>query len=75
MRRVLIRAHGEPPSTYELSIKIIYQRLIRASSPSRFKILQYRIKKSFDKDETIYIYGKHVNAEWIGLLGQTSKKL
>jgi 4-hydroxy-3-methylbut-2-enyl diphosphate reductase len=36
--------------------------------------LQYRIKNSFDKDEAIYIYGKHGHAEVIGLLGQTSNK-
>mgnify|MGYP006211291343 FL=1 len=36
--------------------------------------LQNRIKNSFDKDETIYIYGKHGHAEVIGLLGQTNNK-
>ena len=70
--KVLIRAHGEPPSTYELSIQnnLI---LIDASCPVVLK-LQNRIKNSFDKDETIYIYGKHGHAEVIGLLGQTNNK-
>lgn len=36
--------------------------------------LQNRIKNSFDKEETIYIYGKHGHAEVIGLLGQTNNK-
>jgi len=71
-QKVLIRAHGEPPSTYELAIKNNLT-LIDASCPVVLK-LQNRIKNSFDKDETIYIYGKHGHAEVIGLLGQTSNK-
>jgi 4-hydroxy-3-methylbut-2-enyl diphosphate reductase len=70
--KVLIRAHGEPPSTYELSIKNNLT-LIDASCPVVLK-LQNRIKNSFDKEETIYIYGKHGHAEVIGLLGQTNNK-
>jgi 4-hydroxy-3-methylbut-2-enyl diphosphate reductase len=69
---VLIRAHGEPPSTYELAINNNLT-LIDASCPVVLK-LQNRIKNSYDKDETIYIYGKHGHAEVIGLLGQTSNK-
>lgn len=70
--KVLIRAHGEPPSTYELAVKnnLI---LIDASCPVVLK-LQNRIKNSFDKNESIYIYGKHGHAEVIGLLGQTNNK-
>lgn len=70
--KVLIRAHGEPPSTYELAINNNLT-LIDASCPVVLK-LQNRIKNSFDKDETIYIYGKHGHAEVIGLLGQTNNK-
>jgi 4-hydroxy-3-methylbut-2-enyl diphosphate reductase len=70
--KVLIRAHGEPPSTYELAINNNLT-LIDASCPVVLK-LQNRIKNSYDKDETIYIYGKHGHAEVIGLLGQTSNK-
>jgi len=70
--KVLIRAHGEPPSTYELAIKNNLT-LIDASCPVVLK-LQNRIKNSFDKDENIYIYGKHGHAEVIGLLGQTNNK-
>ena len=36
--------------------------------------LQNRIKNSFDKEDNIYIYGKHGHAEVIGLLGQTNNK-
>ncbi|HAA13951.1 MAG TPA: 4-hydroxy-3-methylbut-2-enyl diphosphate reductase [Cytophagales bacterium] len=70
--KVLIRAHGEPPSTYELAVKnnLI---LIDASCPVVLK-LQNRIKNSFDKNEKIYIYGKHGHAEVIGLLGQTNNE-
>jgi len=70
--KVLIRAHGEPPSTYKLAINNNLT-LIDASCPVVLK-LQNRIKNSFDKDETIYIYGKHGHAEVIGLLGQTNNK-
>ncbi|MCH7398827.1 4-hydroxy-3-methylbut-2-enyl diphosphate reductase [Belliella sp. DSM 107340] len=70
--KVLIRAHGEPPSTYELSIKNNLT-LIDASCPVVLK-LQNRIKNSFDKKETIYIYGKHGHAEVVGLLGQTNNE-
>ena len=47
--------------------------MIDASCPVVLK-LQNRIKNSFDKDEKIYIYGKHGHAEVIGLLGQTNNK-
>lgn len=70
--KILIRAHGEPPSTYELAIKNNLT-LIDASCPVVLK-LQNRIKNSFDKEEKIYIYGKHGHAEVIGLLGQTNNE-
>lgn len=68
--KVLIRAHGEPASTYELALKNNIE-LIDASCPVVLK-LQNRIKNSYDKAENIFIYGKHGHAEVIGLLGQTS---
>ncbi len=67
--QVLIRAHGEPPSTYQIALKNNLE-LIDASCPVVLK-LQNRIKNSYDKKEKIYIYGKHGHAEIIGLLGQT----
>lgn len=70
--KVLIRAHGEPPSTYQTAIENDLE-LIDASCPVVLK-LQNRIKNSYDKDEKIYIYGKHGHAEVIGLLGQTSNE-
>ncbi|MBD1398701.1 4-hydroxy-3-methylbut-2-enyl diphosphate reductase [Pontibacter sp. JH31] len=69
---VLIRAHGEPPSTYNIALQNNLT-LIDASCPVVLK-LQNRIKTSYDKDERIFIYGKHGHAEVMGLLGQTSNK-
>ena len=59
--KVLIRAHGEPPSTYDLAIKNNIT-LIDASCPVVLK-LQNRIKKSHDKDEKIYIYGIAITSD------------
>lgn len=70
--KVLIRAHGEPASTYQMALKNNIE-LIDASCPVVLK-LQNRIKTSFDKNENIYIYGKHGHAEVVGLLGQTNGK-
>ncbi len=67
---VLIRAHGEPPSTYQRAMENNLT-LIDASCPVVLK-LQNRIKTSFDRREKIFIYGKHGHAEVVGLLGQTS---
>ena len=69
--KVLIRAHGEPPSTYDIAIKNNIT-LMDASCPVVLK-LQNRIKKSHDKKERIYIYGKHGHPEVKGLIGQTGK--
>ena len=69
--KVLIRAHGEPPPTYDLAIKNNIT-LMDASCPVVLK-LQNRIKKSHDKKEKIYIYGKHGHPEVKGLMGQTGK--
>jgi 4-hydroxy-3-methylbut-2-enyl diphosphate reductase len=68
--KVLIRAHGEAPSTYQLALENELT-LIDASCPVVLK-LQNRIKHSYDQDEQILIFGKHGHAEVIGLLGQTN---
>jgi 4-hydroxy-3-methylbut-2-en-1-yl diphosphate reductase len=67
--KVLIRAHGEPPSTYKIAVENDLE-LIDASCPVVLK-LQNRIKNAHDKEENIFIYGKHGHAEVVGLLGQT----
>ncbi|MFC6999191.1 4-hydroxy-3-methylbut-2-enyl diphosphate reductase [Rufibacter roseus] len=69
---VLIRAHGEPPSTYQTALENNLT-LVDASCPVVLK-LQNRIKTSFDKQEQIFIYGKHGHAEVLGLLGQTNNE-
>jgi len=71
--KVLIRAHGEPPETYELAVRNNIE-LIDASCPVVLK-LQNRVKNSYDAtknmDGQIVIYGKPGHAEVIGLTGQT----
>lgn len=69
---VLIRAHGEPPETYQTALQNNLT-LVDASCPVVLK-LQNRIKSSYDKQEPIYIYGKHGHAEVLGLLGQTDNQ-
>ena len=70
--KVLLRAHGEPPSTYELAKQnnII---LVDASCPVVLK-LQARIKKAHETkptaDTQVVIYGHHGHAEVNGLVGQ-----
>lgn len=74
--KVLIRAHGEPPETYEIALKNNIQ-LIDASCPVVLK-LQNRVKTVFDNINTrngqIVIYGKKGHAEVNGLMGQTNGK-
>jgi 4-hydroxy-3-methylbut-2-enyl diphosphate reductase len=74
--KVLIRAHGEPPETYELAMRNNIE-LIDASCPVVLK-LQNRVKNAFDqvrqKDGQIVIYGQEGHAEVIGLTGQTNSK-
>lgn len=73
--RVLLRAHGEPPSTYEIAKKNNIE-LIDASCPVVLG-LQKKINKKFvrrENDEVqIVIYGKKGHAEVNGLLGQTDE--
>ncbi len=68
--KVLIRAHGEAPATYQIALEN-QLTLIDASCPVVLK-LQNRIKHSHDEKERIVIFGKHGHAEVIGLQGQTN---
>jgi len=74
--KVLIRAHGEPPETYELALKNNIE-LVDASCPVVLK-LQNRVKMAHDKmnrvNGQIVIYGKTGHAEVIGLTGQTNNE-
>lgn len=73
--RVLLRAHGEPPSTYQIA-KQNNIELIDASCPVVLT-LQKRIKKKdsekADGTQTV-IYGKTGHAEVVGLVGQTDNR-
>ena len=72
--KVLIRAHGEPPSTYDLALKNNIQ-LLDASCPVVLK-LQNQIKDGYEDikeiDGQIVIFGKEGHAEVVGLIGQTN---
>ena len=72
--KVLLRAHGEPPSTYELAKKNDIE-IIDATCPVVLQ-LQRRIKKQYDMcpDAQIVIFGKPGHAEVLGLVGQTESK-
>ena len=71
--KVLFRAHGEPPSTYEIARQNNIE-LIDASCPVVLK-LQKRIKNYYEaatEEQQIVIYGKPGHAEIVGLLGQVA---
>jgi 4-hydroxy-3-methylbut-2-en-1-yl diphosphate reductase len=69
-KKVLIRAHGEPPSTYrraeELGITII-----DATCPVVTKV-QERIRRFYTDGYQVVIFGKKDHAEVVGLVGQTN---
>lgn len=71
--KLLLRAHGEPPSTYRQAERQNIQ-IIDATCPVVLHI-QKRIKADYDADtehkKQIVIYGKNGHAEVIGLVGQT----
>lgn len=81
---VLLRAHGEPPSTYQ-RLLANNNRIIDATCPVVLR-LQQRIKKAYDSAKAefesgsrpmmplILIYGKRGHAEVNGLVGQTEGK-
>lgn len=75
--KVLLRAHGEPPATYELAKKN-HIEIIDATCPVVLR-LQKRIKQEYDNttdgtSKQIVIYGKNGHAEVLGLVGQTCGK-
>ena len=72
--KVLLRAHGEPPSTYALARRNGIE-IIDATCPVVLR-LQQRIKEAFDtpvdgRRKQIVIYGQRGHAEVLGLVGQT----
>jgi len=73
---VMIRAHGEPPSTFEICEKNTIS-VIDGTCPI-VRALQKKIKKAHESSDTdkeqILIYGKNDHPEVIGLKGQTNGK-
>jgi 4-hydroxy-3-methylbut-2-en-1-yl diphosphate reductase len=69
---VLIRAHGEPPETYQLADRYGIT-LIDATCPVVTKV-QERIRKYDEEDYQVVIFGKKNHAEVIGLLGQIKSR-
>ncbi len=74
--KVLLRAHGEPPATYELARRNNIE-IIDATCPVVLQ-LQKRIKSQYDANSQqltansqIVIFGKKGHAEVLGLVGQT----
>ncbi len=74
--KVLIRAHGEPPATYEYAGKNNID-IIDATCPVVLN-LQKRVKEAFlkmqEQDGQVIIFGKKGHAEVEGLKGQTGDK-
>ncbi len=74
--KVLLRAHGEPPETYETARQNNIE-IIDATCPVVLR-LQKKIKQEHTLDDDtgkqIVIYGKNGHAEVLGLVGQTSGK-
>ncbi len=74
--KVLLRAHGEPPETYQIARENNIE-IIDATCPVVLQ-LQKRIKQESRPEGTtekqIVIYGKPGHAEVLGLVGQTDGK-
>lgn len=72
-KKVLLRAHGEPPSTYETAQRNRIT-IVDATCPVVLR-LQRRIHKCYeetkDQNTQLVIYGKKGHAEVNGLVGQT----
>ncbi|MBR7029944.1 MAG: 4-hydroxy-3-methylbut-2-enyl diphosphate reductase [Prevotella sp.] len=69
--KVLLRAHGEPPETYELARRNNIE-IIDATCPVVLQ-LQKRIKQQYESGKgQIVIFGKKGHAEVLGLVGQTN---
>ena len=68
--KVLLRAHGEPPETYELARRNNIE-IIDATCPVVLQ-LQKKIKRQYEAGvPSIVIFGKPGHAEVMGLVGQT----
>lgn len=75
-RRMLIRAHGEPPQTYALALEYGIE-IIDATCPV-VEALQRKVKEAYRKMSevggTVVILGKRGHAEVVGLTGQVNEE-
>ena len=75
-KRMLIRAHGEPPKTYDLA-KRCGVEIIDATCPV-VAALQRKVKKAYEEMEkvggSVVILGKRGHAEVVGLTGQVEER-
>ena len=75
-KRMLIRAHGEPPKTYDLA-KRYGVEIVDATCPV-VAALQRKVKKAYEEMEkvggSVVILGKQGHAEVVGLIGQVDEK-
>lgn len=74
--KVLLRAHGEPPETYEIARRNNIE-IIDATCPVVLQLQRrihaaYNAKNVDEKNPQIVIYGKNGHAEVNGLVGQTN---
>jgi 4-hydroxy-3-methylbut-2-enyl diphosphate reductase len=69
-KKVLIRAHGEPPSTYKRAEELGLT-IVDATCPVVTKV-QERIRRFYTDGYQVVIFGKKDHAEVIGLVGQTN---
>ncbi len=71
-KNILFRAHGETPGSYH-SARSHENRVVDATCPIVLK-LQRDIKKSWQGNENIFIFGKSDHPEVKGLNGQTNNQ-
>ena len=71
---MLLRAHGEPPETYEKAAQN-HIEIVDATCPVVLQ-LQRRIRRQFEAnpEAQIVIFGKNGHAEVMGLIGQTNNR-
>ena len=75
-KRMLIRAHGEPPKTYALAKEHSIE-IIDATCPV-VAALQRKVKAAYEemsrRNGTVVILGKRGHAEVVGLIGQVNEE-
>jgi 4-hydroxy-3-methylbut-2-enyl diphosphate reductase len=71
--KMLVRAHGEPPSTYEIAKKNNIE-IIDGTCPIVRKIQSGIVTRAKEEDALIVIYGKKGHPEVEGLYGQSPEK-